>query len=270
MAVTRGAIMDLFEYEFMQRAFLVGTLLALIVPCIGVIVVLKRLSMMSDALAHNSLAGVAAGLMSGINPIFGAVIMCILSALAIEVIRKHLPRYSEISIAIVMSAGIGLAGLLSGLVKSSANFNSFLFGSIVAISNFELYLVIGISFLVLLFFCLLYRELYYIALDERSARLAGIPVNWVNFIFTILTALTVSIAARTVGTLVVSSLMILPVACALQIGKSYKQVVGLGIVFALLFTSIGLTLSFYGGLKPGATIVLAGVMGLILILFSKK
>lgn len=266
----RGAIMDIFEYGFMQRAFLVGTLLALIVPAIGVVVVLKRLSMISDALSHSSLAGVAAGLILGINPIAGAILMCILSALAMEAVRKRIPRYSEMSIVIVMSAGIGLAGVLSGLVKGATNFNSFLFGSIVAISNFEVYLVVGISILVLLSFFLLYRELFYVAFDERSARLAGVSTGWVNFIFTVLTALTVSVAARTVGALVVSSLMVLPVACALQFGKSYKQVILLGISFGLLFTLTGLTLSYYGGLKPGGTIVLIGVFVLIAILFGKK
>ena len=174
--------MEILEYDFMRRAFIVGILLAIIIPCIGIVVVLKRLSMISDALSHSSLAGVAAGLILGINPIVGAVITCVVSALSIEVIRKKIPRYSEMSIAIVMSAGIGLAGVLSGFVKSAANFNSFLFGSIVAITDFELYLVVGISATVLALFILLYRELFYVAFDEQGARLAGIPVQTVNFI----------------------------------------------------------------------------------------
>ena len=191
--------MAILEYDFMRRAFLAGILLAVIVPCIGIIVVLKRLSMMGDALSHTSLAGVAAGLVMGINPILGAVVTCIAAALGIEAIRKRIPKFSEMSIAIIMSAGIGLAGVLSGFVKNAANFNSFLFGSIVAISDFEMILVVCISCAVLLTFLLLYKELFYIALDEQSARLAGIPVKSINFIFTILTAVTVSIAARTVA-----------------------------------------------------------------------
>ena len=262
--------MEILEYDFMRRAFIVGILLAIIIPCIGIVVVLKRLSMISDALSHSSLAGVAAGLILGINPIVGAVITCVVSALSIEVIRKKIPRYSEMSIAIVMSAGIGLAGVLSGFVKSAANFNSFLFGSIVAITDFELYMVVGISATVLALFILLYRELFYVAFDEQGARLAGIPVQTVNFIFTLLTAVTVSIAARTVGALVVSSLMIIPVACAMQYGKSYKQTVLYGVSFAVTFTIIGLVISYYGGLKPGGTIVLTGVATLILILTSKR
>jgi len=260
----------ILEYDFMRRAFIVGILLAVIIPCIGIIVVLKRLSMIGDALSHTSLAGVAAGLIMGVNPVLGAIAVCIAAALGIEAIRKKMPQYSEMSIAIIMSAGVGLAGVLSGFVKNAANFNSFLFGSIVAISDFELILVACISCAVLLAFILLYKELFYIALDERAARLAGIPVKTVNFIFTLLTAATVSVAARTVGALIVSSMMVVPVACAMQFGKSYKQTVLYSVCFAVFFTVTGLFAAYYGRLKPGGTIVLIGVLGLVLIFLIKK
>ncbi|WP_313164373.1 metal ABC transporter permease [Sedimentibacter sp.] len=261
---------SILEYDFMRRAFVVGILLAFIIPCVGIIVVLKRLSMIGDALSHTSLAGVAAGLVMSINPILGSIIACIIAALGIEIIRKKIPKYAEMSIAIIMSAGVGLAGVLSGFVKNSANFNSFLFGSIVAISNFEMLLVILISCTVMLIFFFLYKELFYIALDERAARLAGIPVKTVNFIFTILTAVTVSVAARTVGALIVSSLMVIPVACAMQFGKSYKQTVIYSVCFAVFFMVAGLYISYYQRLKPGGTIVLIGVICLILILIIKS
>ena len=260
----------MFEYTFMRKAFVVGILLAIIVPCIGIIVVLKRLSMMGDALSHSSLAGIAAGLVLSINPVLGAVITSLIAAFSIEFIRKKIPKYSEMSIAIIMSAGVGLAGVLSGFVKNSADFNSFLFGSIVAITDFELVMVIGISVLVMICFILLYKELMYMAFDEEGARMVGIPVKSVNFIFTILTAFTVSIAARTVGALIVSSMMVVPVACAMKFAKSYKQTVLFSILLALIFTIIGLTLSYYLGLKPGGTIVLSGVAFLILTIIIKR
>jgi hypothetical protein len=122
-------IFDLFQYDFMRRRFIVGILLAVIIPCIGVIVVFKRLSLIGDALSHTSLAGVAIGLLLGINPVLGAIAACLLAAFGIEAIRKRIPRYSELSIAIVLSVGVGLAGVLSGFVKNTANFNSFLFGA---------------------------------------------------------------------------------------------------------------------------------------------
>lgn len=261
--------MEMLSHPFMQRAFLAGILLAIIIPCIGVIVVFKRLSMIGDALSHTSLAGVAGGLLMGINPIIGAIVACILAALGIEAIRKKIPKYAEMSIAIIMSAGVGLAGVLSGFVTNSANFNSFLFGSIVAIDNLEIGLVIGISSMVLVVFALLYKELFYVAYDEGAARLAGVPVKTVNFIFTILTAGTVSIASRTVGALIVSSLMVVPVACAMQFARSFRQTLMLSIGFAVLFTITGLTLSYYYGLRPGGTIVLVGVGCLVVSLLVK-
>lgn len=263
-------ISTMLQYEFMQRAFIVGILLAIIIPCIGIVVVLKRLSMVGDALSHTSLAGIAAGLILAINPVMGAIIATVLASLGIEFIRKKIPKYSEISIAIVMSAGVGLAGILSGFVGNSASFNSFLFGSIVAITDFEMYMVMGVSLVVMIVFILLYKELMYISFDEESAKLTGIPVKTINFVFIILTALTVSIASRTVGALIVSSMIVIPVACAMRFSKSFKQTLILAVILAVIFTITGLTISFYMGLKPGGTIVITGVVFLIISMIIKR
>ena len=165
--------MSIFEYAFMQRAFIVGILLGMTIPCIGTIIVLKRLSMLGDTLSHTSLAGVAGGLVFHINPVVGATVTCIGAALGIEAIRKKIPQYAEIAIAIMLSVGIGTAAVLSGFVSNAANFNSFLFGSIVAISDTELYMVITLSVIVLILFILFYKELFYVTFDESSARLVG-------------------------------------------------------------------------------------------------
>ena len=263
-------ILDIFQYDFMRRAFVVGILLAVIIPCIGVIVVFKRLSLIGDALSHTSLAGVAIGLLLGINPVLGAMAACLLAAFGIEAIRKRIPRYSELSIAIVLSVGVGLAGVLSGFVKNTANFNSFLFGSIVAISDFETALVIGISVLVFLAFLFLYKELFYIAFDEQAAGLSGVPVRLVNTVFTILTAITVSVASRTVGALIVSSLMVVPVATGMLLARSYRQTVVLSVIFAVTATVIGLFTAHFAGTTPGGTIVLTGVTLFLLAILVKK
>ena len=260
---------ELLQYAFMRKAFVVGILLALIIPCIGIVVIAKRLSMIGDALSHTSLAGVAIGLVFNVNPILGAMAAAVIGALSIEAIRKRIPKYAELSVAIVMSAGIGLAGVFSGFVKNAANFDSFLFGSIVSISDFEMRVVAGVSAAVFLAFVALFRSLFFISVDERGARLAGLPVDRVNFVFTLLTAVTVSVAGRTVGALIVSSLMVVPVTCAMQFGKSYRQTVILSVIFALGFTLAGLTVSYYAAVKPGGTIVLIGVAVLILILIGK-
>lgn len=266
-------MMGIFAYGFMARAFAVGLMLAVIIPCIGMIVVTKRLSMIGDALAHSSLAGVALGLALGLNPVLGAMVLCVLAALAIEGIRKKIPKYSEMAIAIVMSAGVGLAGLFSGFIKSSAgaaNFNSFLFGSIVAISDMELVVVSVVSLCVMATFILLYKELFFVAFDERVAALAGVPVRAVNFVFTILTAVTVSIASRTVGALIVSSMMVVPIACAMQLAGSFKQTTVFAVIFAVAFTTAGLFASYYFRLKPGGAIVLFGVAAFVCVIMIKK
>ena len=226
--------------------------------------------MIGDALSHTSLAGVALGLVLGINPIVGAVLVCVIAAFSIEAIRRQLPKYAEISISIIMSVGIGLASVLSGFVEDGAAFNSFLFGSIVAITDTEVVLVVIVTVIVVVTFLLLYKELMFITFDEQGAVLAGIPVKKINFVITLLTAITVSVAARSVGALIVSSLMVIPVACAMQLANSYKKTVIFSVLFALLFTVVGLFLSYYFNLKPGGTIVLTGVVVLIPLMIWKK
>lgn len=260
----------MFEYAFMQKAFLVGILLAIIIPLIGVIVVLKRLSMIGDALSHTSLAGVALGLLLGIEPIVGAVVVCVIAAFSIETIRRRLPRYAEISISIIMSVGIGLASVLTGFIEDGAAFNSYLFGSIVAITDTEVLMVIIVTVIVVVTFLILYKELMFITFDEQGAILAGLPVKKINFVITLLTAITVSVAARSVGALIVSSLMVIPVACAMQVANSYKKTVIYSVLFAMAFTVVGLVLSYYFNLKPGGTIVLTGVVVLIPLMVAKK
>lgn len=262
--------MDILMYDFMRRAFIVAILISIITPLIGNIIVLKRLSTIGDALSHSSLAGVAIGLCFGFNPILIAIIFSVLAALTIEYIRRAFSRYSEIATAIVLSFGVGIAAVFSGFVKNSSSFNSFLFGSIVAISSFELYTVVVLSIVVIIIMMLLYRELFYITFDEESASLSGVKVKTINLIFTITTAVVVSIAARTVGALIISSLMVIPVACAMLVSKSYKQNLIFSVVFAFIFTISGLIVSSFYDLKPGGTIVLIGILVLIILLPFKK
>ncbi len=260
----------MFEYVFMIKAFIAGIVIAVITPGVGVVVVLKRFSMIGDTLSHASLAGVAAGLIGGINPIAGSIIACVIAALSIEAVRKLFPKYSEIALSVILSTGVGLAGVLTGFIHKAADFNSFLFGSIVAISDFELFIIIGAGVVILAAFLVMYKALLYMTFDEESARLAGVPVRRVNFFFMLLIALTVSISVRTIGILIISSLMVLPAACSMQFSKSFKQTVIFSVAFGLLFVLAGLTISYYADLKPGGTIALTGVVSLIVTYAIKK
>lgn len=263
--------MEIFQYDFMRRAFLAAAMIAVIAPCIGAPIVLKRLSSIGDATSHSALAGIALGLVLGINPILSAVIFSILAVLGIEALRKVFKFYGEIATVVVMSAGIGLTAVLSGFITNgSSNLNSFLFGSIVAISDFEMYLTIGLGIAVIAVSALLYKELFFVTFDEEAARLSGVPVGTINFVIMTLTAITVSVASRVVGALMISSLLVIPVAAAMTIAKSYKQTMVLSIIFAEIFTLAGLFISYYLDLRPGGTIVLLGVIFLIIIMLVTK
>lgn len=260
----------MFSYDFMRRAFIVGVLVSIIVPLIGTFVVNKKNSMVGDALSHSSLTGVALGLIFGFNPVIAAILVCVVAAFGIEIIRKNFAKSSDLSTAIVMSSGIGLAAILSDFVPGAANFQSFMFGSIVAIPDVELYTVSIVATLVIVMYFTLYKKLVYIIFDEDGARLSGINVDLINKIFTFLIAITVAIASRTVGALMVSSLMVIPVSCAIKISHSFKKTVINSCLFGILFTIIGINLSYYLQLKPGGSIVLTGLFVLIVLIVVNK
>ncbi|HAG04243.1 MAG TPA: metal ABC transporter permease [Lachnospiraceae bacterium] len=258
--------MEIFTLGFMQRAIVVAICISIITPLIGNTIVLKRLSAIGDALSHAGLAGVAIGLCFGFNPVFTAILFSVISALIIEFIRTRFTNYSEIATAIVLSFAVGIAAVFSGFISNSASFNSFLFGSIVAISEQELIVVVVLAVIMLLTIVFLRRELFYIAFDEEGAELSGVKVKRINTLFTIITAVVVAIASRTVGALVISSLMVIPVACAMLVSGSYKQNIILSVIFALFFTIAGLIITSFYDLKPGGTIVLIGIATLIILL----
>ncbi len=260
---------DMFSHAFMARAFAAGIVLGIAVPLVGVVVVLKRLSMMGDALSHASLAGVAAGLIGGINPVAGATAACTVSALAIEGIRRRFEGHADLAIAVVLAAGVGMAGVLSGFVPNSSTFSSFLFGSIVTVDDGELGTVVALGIAVVLMCALFNRELFWVTLDERAARLAGVRTTVVNFTFILMTAVTVSIASRTVGTLIVSSMMTVPVACALVAARSWKQTIAVSCAVGVISAAAGLVASYAFGFKPGGAIVLTEIV-LLAMLFAGK
>ena len=262
---------ELFSYEFMQRAFAAGLLVAVICPLIGTFIVMRRLSMIGDTLSHASLAGIAAGMLGGIYPLWGALIFSIAAAIGVEKLRKRFSQYAELSISIVLSASIGLAVVLISLAKSfNADLFSYLFGSIIAVTTLDIYTILALSVIILGSVLLLYKEFFYMAFDEEGAELAGIPVAALNIYFTVLTAMAIVVSMRVVGILMVSSLIVVPVACGLLISKSFKNTIFLSVVFALISVFVGLLTSFYFDLAPGGSIVLTSVLILLIILSVKK
>lgn len=262
--------MSLFTYDFMQRAFLVGTVLAVILPLIGLPIVLKRLSMMGDTLSHSSLAGVAAGLAFGFNPLVGSVIACVIAALCVEAVRVRLRAYQEISTVMVLAASIGLAGIFTSFSGGSSAITTYLFGSIVTLSDLELCLVLGVGVAVAVVYSVLYRRLFLTIFDPPAARLLGINIRILNFVFALLVALAVSVAAKTIGSLIVSSILVIPAIGAMQFARTYRGTLLLSVIISLFCVYAGLVVSFYQNLRPGAVIVLISVFGLLAALFFRK
>lgn len=260
--------MYIFTFDFMQRAFIAGIITAVLASAMGVFVVLRRMSLVGDSLSHAALSGVAAGMLFGFYPFYGALIFSALAALFIEAIRKAFKKYAEVALAVVMSGGMGLAVVLISLGKSfNADLFSYLFGSLVAVSPSDVWVISGTGLFIILSLVLLSRELFSITFDEESARLSGIPVGVVNTYFTLLTALAVALSVRVVGTLLVSALMVIPVAVSLQIARSFKATFAIAVGVAVLSVVLGLYTSFVFDVAPGGTIVLiaAAILTVVLI-----
>jgi zinc transport system permease protein len=263
--------MDIFQYEFMQRALAAGIVIGIICPLAGIFLVLRRLSLLGDALSHISLTGVAAGLVCSINATLSALVFALAGSLGIEYLRRHYTQYAELAIALAMSGGMGLAVVLISLGKgNTATVLSFLFGSIVAVTPVDLYIIFAVGLLVCVSVMLLYRPLFYISFDEEGALLAGIPINKVNIYFMLLTAVTIAVSMRIVGALLVSSLMTIPAAISLQLAHSFKAAVSISVAAGLISVIAGLILSFYLSLAPGGTIILFSLLLLFLTIGCKK
>lgn len=264
-------MMEIFQYEFMQRAFIAGIMVAVTCPLIGIFIVLKRLSMIGDTLSHASLAGIAAGMLWGFYPFWGALAFSVGGAIAIEKLRKTFSKYEEISNSIILSAGIGLAVVMIGLAKGfNTDLMGYLFGSIAAVNSQDIYIMGALSLIIILSVIALHKKLFYIAFDEEGAQISGIPVGFLNLYLTVLTALTVVVSMRIVGIFMVSSMLVIPVAAAIQVGTGFIKTMGLSVAFALISVISGLILSYYLDIAPGGTIVLLSVLILLIVLFVKS
>lgn len=263
--------MYIFTFDFMQRAFIAGIITAVLASSIGVFVVLRRMSLVGDSLSHAALAGVAAGMLGGFYPFYGAVLFSALAALFIEIIRKAFKKYAEVALAVVMSGGMGLAVVLISLGKSfNADLFSYLFGSLVAVSPSDVWVIAALGIFIIISLALIFRELFAITFDEESARLSGVSVDGINIFFTLLTALAVALSVRVVGTLLVSALMVIPAAVSLQTAGSFKATFVIAISVALFSVISGLYVSFILDLAPGGTIVLIAAAVLMAVLAVKR
>lgn len=260
----------MLQYSFMIRTLLVSLMISIIIPLIGIVIVNRGTSMMGDALSHVSLAGVALGLILSINPLIGAIFACVIGAFSIEKIRKKFPQFGDMATAIITSMGLGLAALLSDFSPGGSSFDAYLFGSIASVSKTDLIIVLITFILVVAISLIYYFGLLSIAVDPQLAKMNGVNVRRINSIFTLLSALTIALSAKIIGALMVTSLIVLPVASSLLISKSYKATFLNTLVLGVLYTLSGVILSYYFDLKPGGAIVVIASLGMLVCLLISK
>lgn len=260
----------MLQYSFMQNALLVSILISILCPCIGIFLVLRRYSMIGDTLAHSSLAGVAIGLLSGINPILSAFVFTSICGALIEFLRNYFSKYAELILNIVLALSVGIAITIISSGAIHASVDSFLFGSILTVSKDDLYTVLILSLLSAIVLFTFYNQLVFITYDEEAAKIAGVKVKIINYIFSLLVAATISVSIRIVGVLVLSSLIALPVATSLQLGKGFKVTLVATIVVSVVDILTGLFISYYIGCAPGGVTALVSVILLAVIIIGKR
>nr|WP_222712986.1 metal ABC transporter permease [Listeria grandensis] len=269
----------MFEYDFIRNTFIVGIVIGIVAPLLGSFIVVRRLSLMADALSHVSLAGIAVSLylskmylpLVALNPLYLGFGFAVGGSLLMEKLRNVYKQFQELAIPIIMSAGMGFSVIFISLANGfNTDLFSYLFGSVSAVSRSDMWTILATACIVLFTVFFLYKELFLLSFDEEYAKASGIPAKIVDVIFMLLVALVIASSMRIVGILLVSSLMTLPVAAAIRIAKGFKQTIGYSILFGEISVIGGLISAFYLDLAPGGSIVIISVIILVTTISVQK
>ncbi|HEX6233810.1 MAG TPA: metal ABC transporter permease [Jiangellaceae bacterium] len=254
--------MSLLDYDFMQRALIAALLTGLAAPAVGTYLVQRRLALMGDGIGHVALTGVAVGLLTGWAPVWTAIVVATAGAIAIEIVRTRGKATADVALAMLFYGGIAGGVLLTGLAgNTAANLYAYLFGSITTVSNGDLLVIGGLAIAVLVLSFGLQPQLFAVCQDEEYARASGIPVRLYSILIAIMAAVTVTVAMRTVGLLLVSALMVVPVATADQLTRGFKATFLLALVLGVVPSLSGVVFSYYVDVAPGASIVVIALLG---------
>jgi zinc transport system permease protein len=258
---------DMLGYAFIQRALVAGTLIAALCAMLGVFLVLRRFSLIGDGLAHVTFGSLAAALVLRVDPAaltVAAIPVVLASSLGILKLTEKARIYGDAAIGIVSSLGIACGVLLA---SAAGGFNvdlfSFLFGSILAISGGELAITIVLFGVVVTVVALFYNDLFAVTFDEELASSSGIRTERVNVVLVLLTALTVVLAMKVVGILLISALLIVPAVAALQVARGFQATIIAAVAFAVCSVVAGIFGSFFLNLPTGGTIVVLNVAMLV-------
>ena len=263
----------LFQYDFIVRAFTAGIITAIIAPLIGMFLVVRRYSLMADTLSHVALVGVAIGLLTGFNPVLGALIVAVAASILIERLRESKKVFGESILALFLSGGLAVAVVLISLSHGfSVNLISYLFGSITTVTASDIYIISAIGVFILFIVALFYKEFFFISFNEELALANGINVRALNMLLIILAAVTVSLAMRIIGVLLIGALMIIPIVSAIQFRLSFFKTLVLGVLLSLFSVIAGLFISYYLNFASGGTIVVVAliIFGLSLLINRGK
>ncbi len=254
-------LIDMFQYAFMQRALMSGIFISVSCAGLGVFLVLRRFSMIGDGLAHVGFSAVALGLVLGVTPMTVAIPVVMLMSLWILQLGEKTAMYSDTAIALVASLAVAVGVLLASISQGfNVDLFSYLFGSILAITPLEVWLSVILSILVVGSLRLFYHDLFAITYDEDFAKVSGVKTERINKVLILLTALTVVLGIRVVGTLLVSSLIIFPAVTALQLSMGFRGTIIAASSSAVIGVAAGILMSFVFNLPTGATIVLVNFL----------
>ncbi|MCW2819722.1 MAG: metal transporter [Marmoricola sp.] len=260
--------MDLFTYGFMQRALLAALFTGLAAPAVGTYLVQRRMALMGDGLGHVAVTGVAAGLLSGTSPTWTAVVVAVLGAVLMEVIRERGRTNGDVALALLFYGGLAGGVLLTGLGgQSAARLQEYLFGAITTTSVADVLVVMVLAAVVVLTCVGLSPQLFAVSHDQEFARVAGLKVRGYNLLVAVLAAVSVTVAMRTVGLLLVSALMVVPVATSQQLTRSFRTTLGAAMVLGVVASVGGLVVSAFASahatVAPGPAIVLLSLVGFV-------
>ena len=250
-------MIEILDYPFMRLALIAAVFTGLTAPAIGTYLVQRRLALLGDGIGHVALTGVALGLLTGIAPILTAVVVAALGAIVIELLRAYGRTSGDVALAMLFYGGIAGGVLLTNLAGGSANtLNKFLFGSIATVSVFDLWIVGILGVIVLALAIGLAPQLFAVCQDEEHAKVSGVPVRFYGILIAVLAAVTITVAMRTVGLLLVSALMVVPVATAQQLTRSFRTTFAAAMLLGLFAAVAGVVASYEINTQPGPTIVI--------------
>jgi len=263
-------VFEILQYSFMQRAILSGVVVATTCSVIGLFLVLRRQSLFGDALSHAAFGGLAIGLFTNTYPIWTALIVSVLASFGITKLRQSTKILPDAAVAVMMSSGLATGIILIGLSGGfSLNLESFLFGSILLISMQDQLMILTLSAVALAIIFKFHDQLLYITFNEDQARISGINVTLLNYLFIGVTSLAVIASLRLVGVLLISSLIVIPNITAIMFGKGFKKTAFISIIIAVLSVILGIVISYFANLPPGGTIVLLTVFILLATICTK-